>query len=58
LIGDASELNGLAADEGKSLGGLLRLAVYPQTRYLSQHARQFIDFLVERFGDKPFWDRH
>ncbi|MDH3902832.1 MAG: hypothetical protein OES90_06375 [Xanthomonadales bacterium] len=51
-------MNGLAADEGKSLGGLLRLAVYPQTRYLSQHARQFIDFLVERFGDKPFWDRH
>ena len=31
-------------------------AVYPQTRYLSQRARLFIDFLVERFGDKPYWD--
>ena len=31
-------------------------AVYPQTRYLSQRARQFIDFLVERFGDNPYWD--
>ena len=33
-------------------------AVYPQTRYLSQRARQFIDFLVERFGDKPYWDEY
>lgn len=31
-------------------------AVYPQTRYLSQRVRQFIDFLVERFGDHPYWD--
>ena len=31
-------------------------AVYPQTRYLSQRARAFIDFLIERFGDKPYWD--
>jgi len=31
-------------------------AVYPQTRYLSQRARVFIDFLVERFGDNPYWD--
>jgi len=31
-------------------------AVYPQTRYLSQRARAFIDFLAERFGDKPYWD--
>jgi DNA-binding transcriptional LysR family regulator len=31
-------------------------AVYPQTRYLSQRARLFIDFLIERFGDKPYWD--
>ena len=33
-------------------------AVYPQTRYLSQRARQFIDFLVERFGDNPYWDEY
>lgn len=31
-------------------------AVYPQTRYLSRRARLFIDFLVDRFGDKPYWD--
>ncbi|SMF05877.1 transcriptional regulator, LysR family [Alteromonadaceae bacterium Bs31] len=31
-------------------------ALYPATRYLSQRARLFIDFLVERFGDKPYWD--
>lgn len=31
-------------------------AVYPQTRYLSQRTRVLIDFLVERFGDKPYWD--
>jgi hypothetical protein len=30
--------------------------VYPQTRYLSQRVRQFIDFLMERFGDHPYWD--
>ena len=33
-------------------------AVYPQTRYLSQRARQFIAFLVERFGDNPYWDEY
>jgi len=31
-------------------------AVYPQTRYLSQRARRFIDFIAERFGEKPYWD--
>ncbi len=33
-------------------------AVYPQTRYLSQRTRMLIDFLVERFGDNPYWDQH
>ena len=33
-------------------------AVYPQTRYLSQRARRFIDFIVERFGDAPYWDEY
>lgn len=32
-------------------------AVYPQSRYLSQRARAFIDFLVERFGNNPYWDQ-
>ena len=31
-------------------------AVYPRTRYLSLRARRFIDFIVERFGEEPFWD--
>ncbi|MCP4205482.1 MAG: LysR family transcriptional regulator, partial [Shimia sp.] len=33
-------------------------AVYPQTRYLSQRTRALIDFLVERFGDNPYWDQN
>ncbi len=33
-------------------------AVYPQTRYLSQRTRIFIDFLVDRFGDNPYWDQN
>ena len=32
-------------------------AVYPQTRYLPQRARSFIDFLVRRFGENPYWDQ-
>lgn len=31
-------------------------AVYPQNRYLSRRARALIDFLVDRFGDEPYWD--
>ncbi len=32
-------------------------AVYPKNRYLSQRVRLFIDFLCQRFGDKPYWDQ-
>jgi len=31
-------------------------ALYPPTRHLSVKVRVFIDFLVERFGGKPYWD--
>lgn len=31
-------------------------AIYPQTRHLSVKVRLFIDFLVGRFGDRPYWD--
>jgi DNA-binding transcriptional LysR family regulator len=31
-------------------------AIYPQTRHLSVKVRVFIDFLVERFGNRPYWD--
>jgi DNA-binding transcriptional LysR family regulator len=32
-------------------------AVYPQNRHLSAKVRLFVDFLVERFGQTPGWDR-
>jgi DNA-binding transcriptional LysR family regulator len=31
-------------------------AIYPPTRHLSVKVRVFIDFMVERFGGKPYWD--
>jgi DNA-binding transcriptional LysR family regulator len=32
-------------------------AVYLPTRYVSPKLRAFIDFLVDRFGPEPYWDR-
>ena len=32
-------------------------AVYPPGRHLSHRVRVFVNFLVERFGDKPYWER-
>jgi DNA-binding transcriptional LysR family regulator len=31
-------------------------AIYPESRHLSLKVRVFIDFLVERFGGRPYWD--
>jgi DNA-binding transcriptional LysR family regulator len=31
-------------------------AIYPPTRHLSVKVRMFIDFLIERFGARPYWD--
>lgn len=31
-------------------------AVYPQRRHLSPKVRAFIDFMLERITDKPYWD--
>jgi len=31
-------------------------AVYPSTRQLAPKVRAFIDYFVEFFGDKPYWD--
>src|SRR5580692_5267641 len=31
-------------------------AIYPPTRHLSVKVRLFIDFLIERFGSRPYWD--
>ena len=32
-------------------------AVYPQARYLSQRTRVLINFLMEQFGNNPYWDQ-
>ena len=32
-------------------------AVYPHRRHLSPRVRAFVDFLAERFGENPYWDR-
>jgi len=31
-------------------------AIYPQTRHLSLRVRAFVDFLVKRFEETPYWD--
>jgi len=31
-------------------------AIYPQTRHLSRRVRAFVDFLVKRFDETPYWD--
>lgn len=31
-------------------------ALYPPTRHLSRRVRTFIDYLVERFTEVPYWD--
>ena len=42
--------------ENYSLATMNAYAVYPTTRYLPRKVRSLIDFLVERFGDTPYWD--
>ena len=32
-------------------------AVYPHARHVSTKVRAFVDFLAQRFGSKPYWDR-
>lgn len=32
-------------------------AIYPHNRHLPLKVRSLIDFLVERFGDNPYWDQ-
>lgn len=31
-------------------------ALYPNNQYLPQKVRMLIDFLIEKFGDSPYWD--
>lgn len=39
-----------------SLPSLDAWLVYPRNRYLPRRVRLLIDFVVEHFGDKPYWD--
>ena len=32
-------------------------AVYPPGRHLSAKVRAFIDFLADRYGPQPYWDK-
>ena len=32
-------------------------AVYPSRQFLTPKVRSFIDFLLERFGENPYWDK-
>ena len=32
-------------------------ATYLPNRHLSPKVRAFIDFLIDRFGPQPYWDR-
>ena len=36
--------------------GMSLYALYPQTRHLSRRVRALIDYLVEHFGNTPYWD--
>jgi DNA-binding transcriptional LysR family regulator len=40
-----------------TLPELALYAVYPERRLLAPKVRAFIDFLGERIGDRPYWDR-
>jgi DNA-binding transcriptional LysR family regulator len=44
--------------ENYSLPTMHAYAIYPATRYLPLKVRSLIDFLIERFGDNPYWDQH
>ena len=43
--------------EGWEADSLTIFAVYPSRQFLPAKVRSFIDFMLEHFGDEPFWDR-
>ena len=51
----AGRLVRVLPDWAMASGGAIS-AVYPAARHLSPKVRVFVDFLVERFGDQPYWD--
>lgn len=52
---ESGELEPVLADY--RWGDIDAYAVCPPTRHLSHRVRAFIDYLAERFGDDPYWDR-
>ena len=44
--------------ENYSMTTMHAYAIYPPTSYLPRKVRTLIDFLIERFGDNPYWDQH
>ena len=44
-------------DPGAKLDPGIADAVFAPNRYLAAKTRVFIDFLVDRFGPQPIWDR-
>ncbi|MEW6982179.1 LysR family transcriptional regulator [Colwelliaceae bacterium 6471] len=43
--------------ENYQLPSMHAYAIYPANRHLPLKVRKLIDFLVERFGDNPYWDQ-
>ena len=50
----SGELQAVLMNYNWGVAGLY--AVYPDTAFLPNRTRKFIDFLGQRFGDKPVWD--
>jgi len=38
--------------------GMNLYAVYPRARNLSRRVRALIEYLIDRFGNEPYWDKH
>ena len=43
--------------DGWEAEALTIYAVYPNRQFLPPKVRSFIDFMVERFSDEPYWDK-
>jgi len=58
LIYDLLQANKLVrVMEDWEADALTIFAVYPSRQFLPRKVRSFVDFMVERFGDNPYWDR-
>jgi DNA-binding transcriptional LysR family regulator len=43
--------------EFRAAGGVAVYAVYPCRQYVPAKLRVFVDFLAQRYGSEPYWDR-